>query len=83
MSTHGRWFLQVLVSHSGGVGIFINCASQCLHHIERILHEFTDCVVLLFKSSQLSYLEDIILYFTYVSPEGSSTYDNLKGKMEL
>ena len=43
--------------------------------IERICHDVTECVVLLFKGSLFKNLDDIILVFAYVSPEYSTFYD--------
>jgi len=39
-----------------------------------------DCVVLLFRTSQLFNIENIIFYVAYVSPKKSSLYDNLEEK---
>ena len=45
--------------------------------VKRIFPNFNDRVVLLFKGSIFQSMQDIILYFVYVSPQGSRIYDNL------
>ena len=45
--------------------------------VKLIFPNFKDCVVLLFKGSIFQSIQDIILYFAYVSPQGSRIYDNL------
>ena len=41
--------------------------------ISRIKHDFTDCVVLVLKVSLFKSMKDIILFVTYIFPEGNNT----------
>jgi len=63
------------IRNSGGVLVLIR-ESFCRHGmITRIYNQFTDCIVLYVKKEMLSLPKDLIMYFTYVSPEGSVIYD--------
>ena len=62
--------------NSGGIAVFVkNHFIEC-SLITRILPELLDCVVLQIKNSSISDVPDIIVYITYVSPEGSSIYES-------
>ena len=66
--------------NSGGVSVFIrNCLVKD-KLISRIFTNFNDSIVLLFKLSTISNENDLIMYFTYVSPEGSSIYHSSNEK---
>ena len=61
---------------SGGIAVFVkNYFIEC-SLITHILPELPDCVVLHIKNSSISDVPDIIVYITYVSPEGSSIYES-------
>ena len=45
--------------------------------MERIFPEFQDCIIFNFKSSMFLNMQDNIMYFAYVSPQGSTIYNNL------
>ena len=62
------------VRNSGGVSVFVGPNVQKLNIVTRIYDYFCDCVVLLVRLSMLSNMNDLIMYFAYVSPEGSSIY---------
>ena len=52
--------------------------------IKRMYEEFSESVILLLDSGFHTGNKNIILYFTYVSPEGSSLYDMQAGnRIEL
>ena len=48
--------------------------------IERIYPDLGDCVVLHFKSSFFLDMQDRVIYFAYVSPQGSTIYNNSNEK---
>ena len=62
---------------SGGVSVFIKYDIFKTKVISRIYTELSDAEVLLCKLSQIG---DVIMYFTYVSPEDSCIYDKLAEK---
>ena len=64
------------IRNSGGVSVFIRNELVKKNLIERIYSHFKNCVVILFKGSNFDNMRDIILYFAYVSPEGSPIYAN-------
>ena len=45
--------------------------------VQCIFPEFNDCIVLHFKSSRFLNTQDTIMYFAYVSPQGSTIYITL------
>ena len=63
--------------NSGGLCVFVKEWLTQQNVVKRIFPNFKDCVVLLFKGSIFQSIKDIILYFAYVSPQGSRIYDNL------
>ena len=63
--------------NSGGVCVFIKDWLMKANLIERIFPEFQDCIIFNFKSSMFLNMQDTIMYFAYVSPQGSSIYNNL------
>ena len=64
---------------SGGVTVFVQNDLIELGSISRIFDNFTDCVCLHLKGDYYGLENDIILLFTYLSPEGSSIYENVDG----
>ncbi len=62
---------------SGGVSVFVKDYLTSGGCITRILHDFMDTVVLLFKTSQLGFDKDMILVYVYIPPENSPVYDDL------
>lgn len=63
--------------NSGGVNVFVKDSMCYLKIVTRIYEHLKDCVVLLFKFSSIYDMNDVIIYFTYISPEGSSIYNDL------
>ena len=63
--------------NSGGVCVFVKDWLMKANLVERIFPKFSDCVVLHFKSSGFLNMQDTVLYFAYVSPQGSTVYNNL------
>lgn len=63
------------IRNSGGISVFIKSNLQKLNIISRIKSCYNDCVVLYCKFSILFKSKDIIMYYTYVSPEGSHIYN--------
>ena len=69
---HIRNMVDISIRNSGGVSVFISNALYKLNIIERIYEKLEDCVVLSVKLSKYYQCKDLILYFTYISPEGSN-----------
>ena len=63
--------------NSGGVCVFIKDWLMKANLIERIFPEFQDCIIFNFKSSMFFNMQDTVMYFAYVSPQGSPIYNNL------
>lgn len=61
--------------HSGGVTVFVKSSLVEKGYIIREFIDFNDCVVLLLKSNLFHLYTDIIMCFPYISPEGSSIYN--------
>ena len=61
--------------YSGGVTVFVQSKLYEDGIIKRIFSEFEDCVCILLKGVYLGLTNDIVLCFTYLSPEGSPIYD--------
>ena len=61
--------------YSGGVTVFVQSKLCEDGIIKRIFSEFEDCVCILLKGVYLGFTNDIVLCFTYLSPEGSPIYD--------
>ena len=66
------------IRNSGGVSVFINNDLISTNCITRICCEFPDSVILLVKASIYHLTRDLIIYFVYVSPEGSPIYKSEK-----
>lgn len=66
--------------NSGGVGVFVKNSLLKDGFVTHICQDFADCVVLYCKSSVFHNMSDMIIYFAYISPEGSSVYNNLDEK---
>ena len=64
---------------SGGVTVFVRNELIDLGIISRIFETCKDCVILHLKGDHFGLENDIILLFTYLSPEGSTIYENLEG----
>ena len=58
----------------GGVTVFVKDWLIKRGSIKRIFDNITECVVLLISAESMIYVNDVILIFTYVSPEYSSIY---------
>ena len=63
--------------NSGGVSVFVKDTLFTCVNVTRIFSEFKNCIVLFVNFPPASGRDDLILYFTYVSPEGSSIYSNV------
>lgn len=66
--------------NSGGVSVFIRNHLFKEKLFTRIYSNFNDAVVLLYKLSNISDMKDLIMYFTYVSPENSNIYNSFNEK---
>ena len=69
------------IRNSGGFSVFIRSNLAKLNILRRLYDEYENCVVLYFELSTLFTCEDIIMYLTYISPEGSCYYDDKNRKM--
>ena len=65
------------IRNSGGVSVFVNRKLFDLKIIHRIYYHFKDCVVLLCNFSHIGHCNDVVMYFTYVSPEHSPIYKHV------
>ena len=63
--------------NSGGVCVFVKDWLMKANLVQRIFPEFNDCIVLHFKSSRFLNMQNTIMYFAYVSPQGSTIYKTL------
>ena len=61
--------------NSGGVGVFVKRSLVANGFVENLKSSFDDSVVLYIKSGIFDLMQDMILYITYISPEGSTIYD--------
>lgn len=66
--------------NDGGVSVFVRTDLFKENLISRIYNEFNDAIVLLFKLSTSSDISDVVMYFTYISPEGSYVYNGLNDR---
>ena len=62
--------------NSGGVLVYIKNTLMKDNFITRISPDYSDCIVLYIKSAVFRSMNDMILYIAYVSPEGSTIYNN-------
>ena len=60
--------------NSGGLAVFVKSKYVIDKLVKRIFPELQDCIVLRLKCSVFTNLPDVIIMFTYVSPEGSTIY---------
>ena len=67
--------------NSGGVTVFIRDKYIVNGTIKRIFEQMSECVVLLLDGPKIGHTNDIVLFFTYVSPQYSPVYseDNPDG----
>ena len=65
-----------LIEIMGGICIFVKKSFLDNKFLERIYEETADCVTLRIIGSSLHDMVDIVMVFTYISPEGSYIYDN-------
>ena len=63
---------------SGGVTVFVRNELIDLGIISRIFETCKDCVILHLKGDYFGLEIDIILLFTYLSPRGSTIYENFE-----
>ena len=64
------------IRNSGGVSVFIKSTLYKHNIVRHLYHAYDNCVILYFELSSLFNCEDMIMYFTYISPEGSCYYDD-------
>ena len=64
------------IRSSGGVNVFISSSIADLNLCHRICDQWSDCIVLLLRLSLLYDAIDLILFFVYISPEGSTIYES-------
>ena len=69
-----RYFNSNLWRYSGEVSIFIKNDLFEKVKITRVCEHINECVVLLFSLAKLSCFKDIVMYVSYISPEGSTIY---------
>ena len=66
------------IRNSGGVSVFIKETLFQSGFVQQILTDFSDSIVLLLKTSLYENMNnDILFYITYISPEGSTIFNNL------
>ena len=61
--------------NSGGVNVFVKNTLMHKYEVTRIFSNFKNCVFLYFKTSMF-HTQNIIICFTYISPEGSVIYND-------
>ena len=59
---------------SGGVSVFVKQELIRDRLVKRIFNHLPECVVLILEGHHFRFLTDVILVFTYVSPENSPIY---------
>ena len=64
---------------SGGVTFFVKESLSNTNYIHRIYNEWSDCVILFVNRILMGLEKDLILLFTYVSPERSVIYQTGNG----
>ena len=64
------------IRNSGGFSVFISSRVADLGLCHRICDQWSDCIVLLLRLSLLYDAKDLILFFVYISPEGSTIYES-------
>ena len=69
-----------LMRNSGGVSLFIHDEIIKTGTIKQLYTYFKDCTVIILKGDYFLDGKDIIMYFAYVSPEGSPIYEKLGEK---
>lgn len=62
------------IRNSGGVNVYIKDSICNLKIVQRLYEHLNDSVVILLNLSGVYDMPDVIMYFTYISPEGSSIY---------
>ena len=61
--------------NSGGVNVFVRNSIMRKFEVKRIFSDFKNCVLLFFKTSTFHNMQNLIICFTYISPEGSMIYN--------
>ena len=62
------------VTGSGGVTVFVKDWVIQTFGVQRISRNFNECVIFLFKADIFQRSEDLILNFTYITPENLPIY---------
>lgn len=62
--------------HSGGVTVFVKSDLVSKGFVKRDFNDFDDCIILILKGSPFNLINDVVLCFPYISPEGSSIYND-------
>lgn len=65
--------------YSGGVSVFVRCGLVDNGCIKRDFVEFNDCVVLVLNGCLFGLQNDIVMCFPYISPDGSTIYNDVNG----
>ena len=66
--------------NSGGVSVFVKQSLVENGYIKQVFDNMNDCVVLLFDGICLNVKKNIIMIFTYVSPENSNIYTDQQNR---
>ena len=66
------------IRNSGGVSVWVKDYLVQSGLVKQICTEFKDCIVLYINASKFENMKNLILYITYISPEGSNIYRNLE-----
>ena len=76
-----RKLLSKNIRNSGGVSLFIkNEMVKKKGLVQQIYKNVQDGIVILLNITTSIGINEVILYFVYVSPEGSPIYENIEGK---
>ena len=68
------------IRNSGGMSVYIKSFLAKRINFRRIFDTFDNCIVLYCEFSSFFKCEDIIMYFAYISPEGSCYYNDKEQK---
>ena len=68
------------IRNNGGLIVFIMKDLFANQFVSRLFNYFQGCIILYLRTSIFQGMSDMILYITYVSPEGSNIYINLDEK---
>ena len=69
--------------NNGGISVFIRNEIASKFNVQRLYSHYKDCIVLRLNGAIFDDNKDILLYFTYISPEGSPVYTEEKNGIKL